>query len=146
MSEKNFEYIGGSLYRFHLETSEHTQMIDMTGRIQEIVEFSGVSSGLCTVFIPHTTAAVTVNENADPDVQSDLKKGLGEIVPWDKDYLHIEGNAAAHIKSSMIGTSEMLIVRNRRLLLGQWQGVYFMEFDGSRSRTVYVKLMQDGSR
>ena len=146
MSEKNFEYIGGNLYRFHLDTSEHTQMINITERIQEIVAFSGVSSGLCTIFIPHTTAAVTVNENADPDVQIDMKREFNEIVPWENNYLHLEGNTAAHVKSSMIGTSEVLIVRNRKLLLGQWQGVYFMEFDGMRGRTVYVKLMQDGTR
>ena len=146
MSEKNFEYIGGNLYRFHLDTSEHTQMINITERIQEIVAFSGISSGLCTIFIPHTTAAVTVNENADPDVQIDMKREFNEIVPWENNYLHLEGNTAAHVKSSMIGTSEVLIVRNRKLLLGQWQGVYFMEFDGMRGRTVYVKLMQDGTR
>ena len=146
MSEKNFEYIGGNLYRFELETYEHTEMINITERVQEIVEFSGVSSGLCTVFIPHTTAAVTINENADPAVQIDMKKEFNEIVPWENGYLHLEGNTAAHIKSSMIGTSEVIIVRNKRLLLGQWQGVYFMEFDGVRTRTVYVKLMQDGTR
>lgn len=146
MSEKNFEYIGGNLYRFELETYEHTEMINITERIQEIVEFSNVSSGLCTVFIPHTTAAVTINENADPAVQIDMKKEFNEIVPWENGYLHLEGNTAAHIKSSMIGTSEVIIVRNKRLLLGQWQGVYFMEFDGVRTRTVYVKLMQDGTR
>ena len=146
MSEKKFEYIGGSLYRFQLDTSERTQMVDMTGVLQEIVAFSGVSSGLCTVFVPHTTAAVTINENADPDVQTDMKKEFDEIVPWENAYLHAEGNAAAHVKSSMVGTSEVMIVRNRQLLLGQWQGVYFMEFDGPRSRTVYVKLTQDGTR
>ena len=119
MSEKNFEYIGGNLYRFHLDTSEHTQMINITERIQEIVAFSRISSGLCAVFIPHTTAAVTVNENADPDVQIDMKREFNEIVPWENNYLHLEGNTAAHVKSSMIGTSEVLIVRNRKLLLGQ---------------------------
>ncbi len=146
MSEKNFEYIGGNLYRFELETYEHTQMINITERLQEIVAFSGVSSGLCTVFIPHTTAAVTINENADPAVQIDMKKEFNEIVPWENGYLHVEGNTAAHVKSSMIGTSEVMIVRNKKLLLGQWQGVYFMEFDGHRTRTVYVKLLQDGTR
>ncbi len=146
MSEKNFEYIGGNLYRFRIETYDHTEMINLTERLQEIVAFSGVSSGLCTVFIPHTTAAVTINENADPAVQIDMKKEFNEIVPWENNYLHVEGNTAAHVKSSMIGTSEVMIVRNRQLLLGQWQGVYFMEFDGPRSRTVYVKLMQDGTR
>ena len=146
MSEKNFEYIGGNLYRFYLDTSERTQMIDITDRVQEIVGFSGVSAGLCTVFVPHTTAAVTINENADPDVQTDMKKEFDEIVPWDNGYVHAEGNAAAHVKSSMVGASEVMIVRNQRVLLGQWQGIYFMEFDGARSRTVYVKLTQDGTR
>ena len=146
MSEKNFEYIGGNLYRFHVETSERTQMIDITEKIQEIVTFSSVSAGLCTVFVPHTTAAITINENADPSVQTDMKKTLNEIVPWENGYTHLEGNSAAHLKASLIGSSEVLIVRNRSLLLGQWQGVYFMEFDGSRSRTVYVKMLQDATR
>ncbi len=146
MSEKNFEYIGGNLYRFQVDTSERTQMIDITDRIQEIVAFSSVSAGLCTVFVPHTTAAVTINENADPSVQTDMKKELDEIVPWENGYTHSEGNSAAHVKASMIGSSEVLIVRNRSLLLGQWQGVYFMEFDGSRSRTVYVKMLHDATR
>ena len=146
MSEKNFEYIGGNLYRFHLDTSEHTQMIDITDTVRDIVAFSGVSAGLCMVFVPHTTAAVTINENADPDVQTDMKKDLDRIVPWENNFLHSEGNAAAHVKVSLIGSSEVMIVRNQNLLLGQWQGVYFMEFDGSRNRSVYVKLVQDGTR
>ncbi len=147
MSEKKFEYIGGNLYRFHVETTEHTQMLDITAQVREIVAFSGISAGLCNVFVPHTTAAITINENADPDVQTDMKKELERIVPWDNSgFLHSEGNSAAHVKASLIGASQMLIVRNQDLLLGQWQGLYFMEFDGSRDRMVYVKLVQDGTR
>ena len=141
MSDKNFEYLGGNLYRFTLETDNRSQMIDITSRVNEIIEFSGISAGLCIVDVPHTTAGVTVNENADPDVRKDLIKELDEIVPWENGYSHSEGNSAAHVKSTLTGMSETLVVRNRKLLLGTWQAVYFMEFDGSRKRTVYVKLV-----
>lgn len=143
---KNFEYIGGSLYRFKAETEEHTQMTDITEQVQEIVTFSGTSAGLCMVYVPHTTAAVAINENADPDVQKDIKKELEKIVPWNDDFAHSEGNSAAHVKATLTGPSESVIVRNRKLLLGQWQGIYLMEFDGPRERTVYVKVMSDGIR
>ena len=141
MADKNFEYLGGNLYRFPVKTSEHTQMIDITSKINEIIEFSGISAGICVVDIPHTTAGVTVNENADPDVQRDIKKELAEIVPWEDGYAHSEGNSAAHVKSTLTGMSQTLIVRNKKLLLGTWQGVYFMEFDGPRDRSVYVKFV-----
>ena len=141
MADKSFEYLGGNLYRFTLKTEEHTQMIDITSRIEEIIKFSGVSAGLCVVDVPHTTAGVTVNENADPDVQKDMMKELDQIVPWENGYAHDEGNSAAHGKASLMGMSQTLLIRNQSLLLGTWQAVYFMEFDGSRERTVYVKLV-----
>ncbi len=141
MEDKNFEYVGGSLYRFTVNTTEKTQMINITEAVDEIVEFSGVSSGLCQVFVPHTTAGVTINENADPNVASDLMYAIDKLIADDSAFRHAEGNSAAHLKSSVIGASEQLIVRNRKLLLGTWQGIYLFEFDGSRERTVYVKMM-----
>ena len=117
-------------------------MIDITDKIKAIVTASGVREGLCTVFIPHTTAAVTINENADPDVQADFIKEIGKIVPWEDGYRHYEGNSAAHLKSSMMGFSETVILHEGRLLLGTWQGIYFLEYDGSRTRRVYVKILQ----
>lgn len=132
--------------KFEVRTSKHTQMLDITREVQRAVTESGVRDGICTVFIPHTTAAVTINENADPDVVRDFTMELGKIVPWEDGYHHMEGNSAAHLKSSMIGFSEQIIIEDGRLLLGTWQGIYFCEFDGPRSRKCFVKIMegQDG--
>ena len=129
------------VFQFTVRTSSHTQMLDITGQIKKIVADSGVQDGLCVVFIPHTTAAVTVNENADPDVQTDFMKEINKIVPWEDGYFHAEGNSAAHLKASMMGFSETLLVDGGKLLLGTWQGVYFLEYDGPRTRKVYVKIM-----
>jgi len=131
-----------SLFRFQVRTTSHTQMIDITERIREIVADGGVANGVCTVYIPHTTAAVTINENADPDVQTDFMKEINKIVPWEDDYRHMEGNSAAHLKASMMGFSQTVIIHNHDLLLGTWQGIYFLEYDGARTRTVYVQLIR----
>jgi len=128
--------------KFEVRTSKHTQMLDITREVQRAVTESGVRDGICTVFIPHTTAAVTINENADPDVVRDFTMELGKIVPWEDGYHHMEGNSAAHLKASMIGFSEQIIVEDSRLVLGTWQGVYFCEYDGPRNRKVYVKVTE----
>ena len=125
---------------FTVRTSKHTQMINITAEVRSAVKESGVKDGVCMVFIPHTTAAVTINENADPDVVRDFTMEIDKIVPWEDGYFHMEGNSAAHLKSSMIGFSEQIIVEDGRLILGTWQGIYFMEFDGPRTRKVYVKV------
>ena len=129
------------LIKLNVSTSKHTQMLDITEKIQAAVTESGVTEGICTVFIPHTTAAVTINENADPDVVRDFTMEINKIVPWEDGYHHMEGNSAAHLKSSMIGFSEEIIIDRGRLVLGTWQGIYFCEFDGPRNRKVYVKIM-----
>ena len=136
------------LTKLSIGTSKHTQMLNITDMIQKAVDDSGVRSGVCTVFIPHTTAAVTINENADPDVVRDFTAEINKLVPWEDGYHHTEGNSAAHLKASMIGFSEQIIIENGRLVLGTWQGIYFCEYDGPRRRNVYVKLMgeQDGRR
>lgn len=131
------------LYHFKVKTGQHTQMLDITKDIEDIVWKSGVESGVVFVYIPHTTAAVTINENADPDVVRDFTKEIDKIVPWEDNYRHMEGNSAAHLKASMMGFSEMLIIEKGKLLLGTWQGVYFLEYDGPRTRTVYVKILED---
>lgn len=131
------------LTKLSVNTSKHMQMLNITDMIQSCVEDSGVRSGVCTVFIPHTTAAVTINENADPDVVRDFTMEINKLVPWEDGYLHIEGNSAAHLKASMIGFSEQIIIEDGRLVLGTWQGIYFCEYDGPRRRSVYVKLMGD---
>lgn len=131
------------LIRLNVDTREHTQMVDITDMIRKAVADSGVMDGICTVFVPHTTAAVTINENADPDVVRDLTTEIDKIVPWEDGYRHMEGNSAAHLKASMIGFSEQIIIDGGRLVLGTWQGVWFCEYDGPRRRSVYVKLMGD---
>ena len=108
-----------------VKTDSHTQMKDITRLIQDEVRKSGVKDGLCVVFTPHTTAAITINENADPDVVRDLNMELGKIIPWEDGYHHIEGNSAAHLKSSLVGASEDVIIEDGKLLLGTWQGIYF---------------------
>ena len=125
-----------------VKTSKHTQMRDITREIQAAVTESGVTEGICMVFVPHTTAAVTINENADPDVVRDFTMEINKIVPWEDGYHHMEGNSAAHLKSSMIGFSEQIIIENGKLVLGVWQGIYFCEYDGPRRRKVYVKIME----
>ena len=130
------------IIKFNVKTTAHTQMLDITREVQNAVTQSGVRDGLCTVFIPHTTAAVTINENADPDVVRDFTTEINKIVPWEDGYHHIEGNSAAHLKASMIGFSEQIIVEDGRLVLGTWQGIYFCEYDGPRTRKVYVKVQE----
>ncbi len=131
------------LIRLNIQTAKHTQMIDVTELIRKAVEDSGVREGVCTVFIPHTTAAVTINENADPDVVRDITTELDKLVPWEDGYHHAEGNSAAHLKASMIGFSQQIIIDGGKPVLGTWQGIYFCEFDGPRRRSICVKLMAD---
>ena len=125
----------------NVSSSKKMQLIDITSETARLVSKSGVEDGICHVFVPHTTAGVTINENADPDVVSDIIKGLNEIVPSDLSYDHMEGNSPAHIKSSIIGSSVTVFVEKGNLVLGTWQGIYFCEFDGPRRRKVYVKVM-----
>ncbi len=130
-----------SVYTFGVKTDQHTAMIDITQQIQKIVSESRVRQGICMIFVPHTTAALTINENADPDVIRDFMMEINKIVPLSDGYHHMEGNSAAHIKASMMGFSEMIMIEEGRLLLGTWQGIYFMEFDGPRIRKVKVKII-----
>ena len=131
------------LVKLNVSTSQHTEMVNITDMIQKAVDDSGIMEGICTVFVPHTTAAVTINENADPDVVRDFTKEINKLVPWEDGYRHMEGNSAAHLKASMIGFSQQVIIEKGRLLLGTWQGLWFCEYDGPRRRSVYVKLVGD---
>ncbi len=126
---------------FSVETRSQTELIDVTHRVSQIVRESGVSDGICVVFVPHTTAAVTINENADPSVVSDILMEVNKVIPFRDGYRHGEGNSAAHIKSSLFGASETILVRDGDLLLGTWQGIYFAEFDGPRRRRVEVQVV-----
>ncbi len=122
-------------------TSEHCQFVNIDHAVQRAIEESGVTDGICVVFVPHTTAGITINENADPDVVSDMKMVLDRVVPWKGGYDHAEGNSAAHVKASMMGNSVHVVVRNGRLQFGTWQSIYFCEFDGPRTRKVWVKII-----
>lgn len=125
---------------FSVQTASRSEMIDITDRVAAVVTESGVRDGLCHVFVPHTTAAVTINENADPDVQRDILASLERIVPLTDRYRHAEGNSPAHIKASLFGASQTVIVVQGRLVLGTWQSIFFCEFDGPRTRKVLVKV------
>lgn len=117
------------------------ELKEITGEVEAFVKESGVKKGLCLVYCPHTTAAITINENADPDVKEDFLMGLSKSFPKDKEYKHYEGNSHAHLMSAAIGASEMLIIEDGKLVRGTWQGLYFCEFDGPRTRKVYVKII-----
>jgi secondary thiamine-phosphate synthase enzyme len=125
-----------------VRSSKKDQVIDITADVAEAVKKSGVKEGICLVYVPHTTAGVTINENADPSVKSDFLMGLREMVPDNLDYDHAEGNSPAHIKASLVGISTSVIVSAGRPVFGTWQGIYFCEFDGPRSRKVYVKVTE----
>jgi len=127
--------------QFTLKTSSRTELIDITAIIKAIVKEDNMKSGLCHVFVPHTTAAVTINENADPDVPADILTSIAGLVPRNGRYRHGEGNSDAHVKASLFGSSETIIVEEERLVLGVWQSVFFCEFDGPRTRKVLVKLI-----
>ncbi len=125
-----------------IKTKNHTDFIDITDLVQEVVSKSPVDEGICTIFVPHTTAGVFINENADPDVIYDVKNHLEKLVPWINNYRHLEGNAAAHIKSILTGNSVNVIIKNKKLFLGTWQGIFFAEYDGPRSRNIYIKILR----
>ena len=129
---------------FPVKTSTQTEFIDITRSVQEAVKKIGVEDGICIIFIPHTTAGVTINENADPSVIHDILMELNKVVPVKDQYHHLEGNSPAHIKTSLVGCSEIVFVESGRLALGTWQGIFFCEFDGPRNRKVHVKVMSNG--
>jgi len=119
-----------------------TEFIDITEKVQEVIKEEGVNNGICYIYTPHTTAGITINEGADPSVQRDIQSTLSRLVPFEADYLHREGNADAHIKSTLVGVSKSLFIDEGKLLLGTWQAIYFCEFDGPRHRRVLVKIIK----
>ena len=129
------------LKELSVRTSNRVELIDITHLIQKVISDSKIKSGLCIVYVPHTTAAVTINENADPSVQHDITYELNKVIPFKDNYSHLEGNSAAHIKTSLIGSSETILVDEGSMVLGTWQGIYFCEFDGPRNRKVLIKLI-----
>ena len=123
-----------------IHTRDRSEMIDITSRVEEELKRSGLKDGVCFLFVPHTTAGITINESADPSVATDIQAILNKLIPWEGSYRHLEGNSAAHIKSSLIGNSLMVFVESGHLKLGTWQGVFFCEFDGPRSRKLSIKF------
>jgi secondary thiamine-phosphate synthase enzyme len=128
---------------FQVRTSARTEFIDVTRSVQEAAKKTGVEDGICIIFIPHTTAAVTINENADSSVVQDIIMELNKIVPFKDQYRHVEGNSPSHIKASLLGCSQIVFVESGKLVLGTWQGIFFCEFDGPRDRKVHVKILSD---
>lgn len=130
------------LKKFTLKTNSRDQMAEVTQQVQEFISEKNINEGAIVVYCPHTTAGITINENADPDVKRDMIRRFDEVYPWHHPLdRHMEGNTAAHMKASTVGSSQYVIVADGRLLLGTWQGIYFCEFDGPRTRTFYVKIM-----
>lgn len=129
------------MHSFSIQTRKHSQFLDITAEIQSCLSDTGLDNGVVTVFVPHTTSGITINENADPDVVRDIMRALDSAVPWEAGYRHSEGNAAAHVKASIMGSSVQIIVESGRLQLGTWQSVYFCEFDGPRTRNVWIATL-----
>ena len=127
--------------RLDVRTGSRTEFVDVTAKVERLVTKSGIDEGVCSCFVPHTTAAITINENADPSVVRDILAELNKVIPFDDNYQHMEGNSAAHIKSSLVGPSIQVLVENGRLVLGTWQGIYFCEFDGPRHRKLLVQVL-----
>jgi secondary thiamine-phosphate synthase enzyme len=124
----------------NIRSKAKTEFIDITDEVQKIVRESGVKTGICHLYVPHTTAAVTINEGADPSVKRDILATMNRVIPFDGDYHHVEGNSAAHIKSTLVGVTEVLLIEDGKPVLGTWQSVYFCEFDGPRHRRVLVRV------
>jgi len=125
-----------------VKTNARTQMVDITSKVQNAVRQSNKKNGLVQVFSMHTTAAITINENADPAVETDILNTINKVIPWDDHFKHMEGNSAAHIKVSLFGPSEIIPLENSSLVLGTWQGIYFCEFDGPRNRNVHIQILE----
>lgn len=125
-----------------VKTSSRTEFIDITDQVQKKIQKVGVSEGICYLFVPHTTAGITINENADPSVKADILMELNKLIPRDDPYTHLEGNAPAHVKASIIGSSETVFIKQGKLVLGTWQGIFLCEFDGPRTRKVLLKILR----
>jgi secondary thiamine-phosphate synthase enzyme len=126
----------------NIQTKKRNELIDITAQVQKIIERESAKEGICTIFCPHTTAGLTINENADPSVKKDILNYLSKLIPESEDFTHSEGNSDSHIKASLLGSSLQVIVEDKRLVLGTWQGIYFCEFDGPRSRSVFIHFLK----
>ncbi|MBI4847847.1 MAG: YjbQ family protein [Nitrospirae bacterium] len=127
----------------NIKTRSRNEFVDITAELQALIDEAGIESGMCCIYVPHTTAGVTINEGADPSVVKDIQVALSKLVPHSANYLHTEGNSDAHIKSTLAGSSQTVIIDGGKLLLGTWQSVFFCEFDGPRHRRATVKIVSD---
>jgi secondary thiamine-phosphate synthase enzyme len=127
-------------FTLSIRTRDRSEMVDITSQVEGELRRSRLEDGVCFIYVPHTTAGITINENADPSVIADIQATLNKLVPWEGPYSHREGNSAAHIKSTLVGNSVMVLIESGRLKLGTWQGIFFCEFDGPRSRKVHIKF------
>ena len=125
----------------HIHTQRRTQFVDITDPVQKIVSRSGVATGICYLYVPHTTAGITINEHADPDVAADVEAALDRLIPAKGPYRHAEGNSDSHIKAILVGTSQFVFVEAGKIVLGRWQGIFFCEFDGPRERQLYIRVV-----
>ncbi|KJJ85374.1 protein belonging to Uncharacterized protein family UPF0047 [Candidatus Omnitrophus magneticus] len=132
-----------NFFELNIETKKRIEFVDVTARVLDIVKKTDVKNGVCYIYVPHTTCALTINENADPDVVKDLEMGLSDIVRDELSYRHSEGNSPAHLKSSLLGASQIILINDCKFILGVWQAVYFCEFDGPRNRRLFVKIVND---
>jgi len=130
-------------YSLNIQSRNTVEMIDITSQVQSFIRENGVDDGICLVYCPHTTAGLTINENADPDVQKDMIREINKIVPYNDNYAHMEGNSAAHIKATFTGLHVMIPVNQGRAVLGTWQGIYFCEYDGPRQRNVHIQILRE---
>lgn len=131
------------LKKLSVNTKQRDEMIDITSDVRDVIQDEGIRNGIVLVYSAHTTAGITINENADPDVKHDMLMRLDEVYPWEHPkYRHAEGNSASHLKTSTVGASQTIVIEDGKMILGTWQGVYFCEFDGPRNRTVYIKTME----
>ncbi len=128
--------------KINVSTGKRTEFVEITSKVEEVVRKSGIENGICFIYVPHTTCGLTINENADPSVKKDIINKLEELVPENDRYSHLEGNADAHIKSSIVGHSLVVFIENGNLQLGTWQGIFLCEFDGPRRRQVWLKIIQ----
>jgi secondary thiamine-phosphate synthase enzyme len=143
MNSKGKASEGRSIETLRVKTSRRTEWVNITSGVARLVSVSGISSGVCQIYVPHTTAGVTINEGYDPDVASDMEAAFDRMVPRNAGYAHAEGNSDSHIKSTLVGSSQSVWIESSRLRLGRWQAIFFCEFDGPRSREIHVKIVPD---
>lgn len=143
MQEQTERRADNMIHKLPVTTKHRDEMIDMTNQVSAQIRESGIKQGVVYIYCAHTTAGITINENADPDVKTDMLMRWDEVYPWEHEqYRHMEGNTASHLKASTVGASQVVIIENGRMILGTWQGIYFCEFDGPRSRNVYIKIIE----